>query len=94
MKIPLKIPLIFLFLSFLLAQVPQDDIVISSVSNDPVEGQGNRYSSMAGGTTFYLRGSGFDQMQSNNLAFIGSSPAKVIGKLNFLLKNIKKLYIL
>lgn len=80
----------FKFFSFLLlplflclwrtnSQDVSDDIIINRLSNDPVEGQGNQCSSLAGGTVFYIRGSGFSQMLSNNMVFLGSFQANVIG---------------
>lgn len=75
----------YLLLTFilLLAQIytqSTGDVVISRISNDPVEGQGNRYSSMVGGTVFYLRGTGFDVMINNNVVLVGSEQAVVTGK--------------
>ena len=74
----------FLFLVILFfpisSQSPSDDVLINRISNDPIEGKGNQQSSMAGGTVFYIRGSGFDKMASNNMVFMGTSQATVIGK--------------
>lgn len=37
---------------------------------------------MAGGTLFYIKGSGFDMMTENNKVYIGDRQAKVIGNIN------------
>ena len=71
--------IIILSFSLILSQDATDDVIINRISNDPVEGQGDQTSSMAGGALFYIRGSGFDQMVSNNLVFMGPYQANVIG---------------
>lgn len=88
-KILLKLFLLFAISLQILSQSLQDDVVISKISNDPAENQGNQISSMAGGTIFYIRGSGFDKMLSNNLVFIGSIQATVTGFFVFFI-NLKE----
>ena len=88
-KILLKLFLLFAISLQIFSQSLQDDVVISKISNDPAENQGNQISSMAGGTIFYIRGSGFDKMLSNNLVFIGSIQATVTGFFVFFI-NLKE----
>jgi hypothetical protein len=66
--------------------VSQDasDVVITQISNSPVVGQGDQYTSIAGGVTFYIKGTGFDQYASNNYVFVGPYQATVLGTLFFL----------
>jgi len=67
----MEVLLFFLTLSFLplRAQVAQ----ILSISNNIIASQGNQMSSLGGGTVFYLQGSGFDPILSNNQVFINST---------------------
>ena len=57
----MEVLLFFLTLSFL------------SISNNIIASQGNQMSSLGGGTVFYLQGSGFDPILSNNQVFINST---------------------
>ena len=55
------------------------DVVITQISNSPTEGQGDQYASVAGNTTFYIKGTGFDLDASNNYVFVGPYQANILG---------------
>ena len=80
--------LLFPNLTFPKAQAQDDDsdVVITHISNSPSDGQGDQYSSVAGGATFYVKGTGFNQYASNNYVYLGPYQATVLGRfLNFAL---------
>ena len=68
-----------LFLNSVISQIqPVSDIYIYKISNNPAENKGDQQSSL-GGTTFYVKGSGFDSVLENNLVLVGNDKATVIG---------------
>lgn len=56
-----------------------DSVLITRISNTPVDGKGSQASAMGGGSLFYIKGSGFDLISDNNKVFIGDKQAKVMG---------------
>lgn len=79
------IKIIFTLLFFLLFTKPfsaQDsDVVIYRISNNPADNTYDRTSSL-GGTTFYVKGSGFSPENDNNMVYVNGTRAVVSGKEN------------
>lgn len=71
-----------LFIKYILVYTQDDlsdSVLITRISNTPVDGKGSQASAMGGGSLFYIKGSGFDLISDNNKVFIGDKQAKVIG---------------
>lgn len=74
--------LLFLGLQLLLFTAkPPEPVVINSISSSLVERLPLQVSSMAGGSLFYIQGTGFDMQTDNNVVFVGDAKAQTVGKL-------------
>ena len=73
------IPLLLLLLLFTQPFSAQDsDVVIYRISNNPADNT-NDHTSSLGGSTFYVKGSGFSPENDNNMVFVGGIRAVVSG---------------
>ncbi len=56
-----------------------DPVIIASISTSFTKDNSNKYSSLAGGTTLYIKGTGFGRMESDNVVMLGNNQCKVVG---------------
>lgn len=61
----------------------ENEVIIISISNNILETQGNRLSSVAGGTVMYLKGSGFASVLTKNVITVGNVPATILSNFFF-----------
>lgn len=86
----LKIIFITFLLFFFFTQpffAQDSDVVIYRISNNPADNTYDRTSSL-GGSTFYVKGSGFSPENDNNMVFVNGVKAVVSGNLTYLIINI------
>ena len=68
------------FLKVLLTQ-DSSDVIIYRISNNPADVAASvSQASSLGGTTFYVKGSGFSPDLDNNVVLVGGKKAQVTGK--------------